>query len=514
MTSQARKTHPSPAFDILLCAGALLLSVLLIWLIAGTQIELGVTGKWVWMRSPAETLRPAASLLMPCIILLLIIGFAAVCGLFVRRFPRAVTPVCLCILLSGIFFQNSLLSAGRAGRAENEAAFLDVYTGGYLKEAVLIQDPASYFASYADRMAKDEDTTNHLDVHPPANIFFCLQLVRFARNSSIPAHIACLVQPPEARRILRGFLRDGVFLGMPDDPCLPDVAAMLLLLSQGAILLSSILVFFALRRLCPLYRDSEKMVAASLFLAVVSAEPLLFAGHFDVFMNLIGALCLTLLVYAITARTVCAKRLYAFSAGAAVALGCASTLAFGLMIPVSALLFLLRKDWRKGVDPLLFFALGGSVFAGLVFLLTGVNLPECAFYARRNNGRFFQEINRGYLEFLPWNVLDILLFGTPLALLAALFRAPAYGPRRFYFSRRNVTAWCFLLLAFSLVFSPSLRGEVGRILLFASSGLTLAAACGILRMNNIPLRIFAAAVLLQGVLLAVMRVFLRIATIW
>lgn len=510
----AAKERSWKSDGILLCAGAALIAAFLIWLIAGTHIELGVTGKWVWMRSPAETLRPAASLLMPCITLLVLIGLAAVSVLFVRRFPRAVTPVSLFILFCGLFLQNSLLSAGRAGRAENEAAFLDVYTGGYLKEAVLIGNASEYFASYADRMARDEDETNHLDVHPPANIFFCLQIVRFARNSCIPARIACFVQPPETRRILRGFLRDGVFRGMPDDPCLPDAAALLLLLSQAAVFLSSVLVFLALRRLCPVYRDSEKMIAAALFLSVVSVEPLLFAGHFDVFMNLIGAVCLTLLVYSITARSLAARRIFAFAAGTAVALGCSSTLAFGLMIPAAAILFLLRKDWRKGVDPFLFFALGGSMFAGLVFLLAGVNLPECAFYARRNNGRFFQEINRGYLEFIHWNILDLLMFGTPLAVLAALFRAPAHGTRRFYCSRRNVTAWCFMLLAFSLAFSPSLRGEVGRILLFASSGLLLTAACGILRMNVIPWRIFSAAVLLQGILLAVMRVFLRIATIW
>lgn len=494
-------------FPILVCA-------IFLFLIAASKLPVGVPGQWTWLRVPESAAPPFLPVFLPPFLVLMLMVSAILFGMKYCAVNPKKTRWFLCLtLVLGLVFQETLLESGRMGRMENEVAFLDIFTGGYPVEAEKIDEPGKYFRNFAHKLSLDAEKSNHLDVHPPGYVFFSHLVLQFCKKTPVPHGLAQLRQSDFERGEMRKLVLSGALHGVPDRPYIYDAAALLLLLSELGVIFAAWLTVSAVRAAYP------KITPANLILiaggaVIFSSSATLFIGHFDVFALVLGALLVWALVRSYSMSFWAGKALFAALAGLICALACSCSLAFGLFVPFAAALYLLRRDWTKGLPLFGMFCGAGLLFAAALYAFAGVDLVSCAYYAARNNAAFFRESGRAVLPWIPWNLFDLVLFASPLALslaFAKLFR----GKHRFASVPANTFVWALGAMLIFLTVSPFSRGEMGRLLLFVYPAIFFAALRNAAsdgdRLQRTPL---VAALAAQGVLLIVLRLFLKLALIW
>lgn len=464
-----------------------IIAILASLLIICTDLPFGIPSQWTWQRVDREQLRIFTSLI-PVVLVLEALLHA---GTLLKRSRRTQFGLIALIFLGSYCMQEALLEGGRIGRAENEIAVLDRYAGGYLTAAAGITDPVAYFRNYAEKLKRDEDRANHLDVHPPGNVFTAWLMLKFCEKMPLI--------PDEWRIVPAGsYLEKALFRpGHEKEKMLPLQLAAILIVRLTPILnaLAAVLLFLTAQRLCrnsspdALEPEPDRLYLCGTFAAILSAAPVLFAGHCDALYYFLTTLILFL---CFTDRS-----LYAIPAGILTAYGCSCSLAYGMLIPLAVVIA--GKDWRRTV----LFCAGGLIFAGVVYLM-GVDLVSCAVYAARNNSAFFRESGRSVLPWIPLNVLDLILFAAPLTVLTA-FSCD--------WRKDRVCMGAGVLLVFLCV-SPFSRGEMGRLLIFLYPVVLLLALKRILSAENVYDGLMKHALRTQTLLMIVMRIFLRLAIVW
>lgn len=450
-------------------AAALILAAL----VCCTRVPLGIPGEWVWPRR--EIRLDGICVLYFCLLpLFLVLGGIAwwAAGKLWRGKRVLALSAAMAILAGGMVFNVEIWDAGPGGRGENIMAFLDAFTGGYLTEAAHIGQPGRSFAGFAARMAADEDPGNHLDVHPPGNVFAAWAVLQSVRNVPALAGLERFWMPDDLRAELAELSRLHAFRGLPaETSAIFSAAALLLALSNLAIflgLLCSLLAAVVLmrRRFSP-----AGMVLGAFFAVYACGGPVLFAGHFDTFMFFWGALASLSAALALTARSAGLRLLWAFAAGVVLAAAVSCTLAFAATVLLVGLC-LWADGWhfRKNILPVAVFAAGGLLFVGVLWLFFNVNLFECVWYASRNNAAFFRETGRSVMAWWPCNLLDVLLFAGPAVVFFMLggVHLPRRSGKRWIFrpSPRNLFITFSAGIALLLLISPFSRGEMGRLFLF------------------------------------------------
>ena len=456
----------------LLCAAAVTAALGLSVLAGWTAIPLGIPGEWVW---PRREIRFDGIVFLYLCLLPLFVACGGVAWWAASRLTtgrrKAAWLVAAGILAAGIFVSVEILDSGPGQRGENIMAFLDAFTGGYLTEAVHVERPVPYFSGYAARLAADEDPGNHLDVHPPGNVFFAWVVLESIRGLPISPLVDRLLLSEEIRVNLAELSRLQAFRGLPDDPAVFPAAAALLGLSIGAIclgLLFSLLAAMILRRRS---FSAAGIIFGAFFAVYGCGGPILFAGHFDTFMFFLGALASLVLALALTARHSVSRCFLAFVFGVILAGAVSCTLAFGAMILLGAVCFWGRgRHFREKISPVLFLVVGGLLPVAGLWLLFDLNLTECVWLASRNNAAFFQETGRSVVAWWPYNLLDVILFSGPALLMfmiGGVHLPRRSGPRWIF---RPTPAVLFVTSAAGisvlLLISPFSRGELGRLFLF------------------------------------------------
>ncbi len=424
-------------------AAALLLALIVGW----SSLPLGLTGEWTWQRRDVSL----DAVLIPFLFELpvFLIAFGAAYYLAGRKNGERFGWL---ILLAGLHFAPAVWDAGFGGRGENVTGFLDTYTGGYLSEAAKIDNPGAFFAGYAHKMSLDAEPSNHLDVHPPGNVFFSYQLLQFCRKVPASADLAAWCLSAHDRAVIDELKQNKVFIDLPDDPHVYNAAILLLALSNLLLTAANVLIILSVLVLRKFRQNG--IVYGILLAAFLPGAPVLFAGHFDVFMYFFGALGALFIALALQKQ----RLVYAVGAGLALAIATTCTLAFGALILLTGPALI----WKKKFTALAVFGGTGLLFVAALWLLFDVNMVECCLYASRNNAAFFRESGRSILAWWPYNTLDLVLFAGPLPVLLMLMqlrRPKLHMPSRRIFSMLTIPILLLLLI------SPFSRGEMGRLLI-------------------------------------------------
>lgn len=499
---------------------SILLAALAVFGVIATEFSFGIAGEWIWQRvtpSPlSSTFFSFLTVFLPYLIVLSLMLFLAAAG--VRKCadgtePRLLHGVLPLLFLFSFLLQEALLSAGRCGRGENEFAILDRYTGGYLTAASQITSAPDYFRNFAHRLSLDAEKSNHLDVHPPGNVFFCWCVLKFCRAVPQTAVLAETLRPPDVREGLKSAFRAGAFRPLRDEPAVSAASVLLLSLSELFLAFSAVLLALSARNLVRSATPGAWILTAAAA-AVLSSAAALFHGHCDVFYYFSGALILYFLVKALRTSAGPLKALFSVLAGLMTAVASACSLAFGLFLPLAGALFLARRSWRAGIVPLILFGTAALLPVAALWSYADVNLISCAYYAARNNAAFFRESARSAFLWIPWNFADLVLFAPPFSFLSA-FGGWFVLRRRCFTTHGNVLVWTLAGLLVFLTVSPFSRGEMGRLLLFLFPAVLLAALRNMLAAEHEPKSAPVIAVLFsQGLLILVFRVFLKLALIW
>lgn len=218
---------------------SIVLTLFLAVIILSTDLPLGIPSEWVWIRHKTPFFGTLLLFLCELPLVLATGGIALWFSRHVKRLTPLVFVMIFLVLAVGAWLNTAIWDAGRSGRTENVVAFLDVYTGGYLHEASKITNSSQFFAGYATKMAANAESSNHLDVHPPGNVFFSYLTLEFCRKFSQPGTMTRMFLSQSGQQELRELGANGTFPDLPDDLYVYDAAALLLALSNVAALLGS-----------------------------------------------------------------------------------------------------------------------------------------------------------------------------------------------------------------------------------------------------------------------------------
>ena len=367
-----------------------------------TNIPLGITSDWSWGRHD-KVFFPVYELAAIAIFFIISVIIAFKAGRFARSASEAV--VCILLVLGcGFFIDYYMLQAGKFGLNENIFGVLDKYTGGYMTEAANIKEPGQYFRNFHIKLSKDEDESNHVDVHPPGNIMLSYTVLQWCRNAGVPGKILQTVMPAAIFEELATARKDGVFHGVPDEDAVFTAGAFMVLLSLVCLTLARLLIIAAALSLC---RQCGNFGITALLAICAVQAPILFLGHYDVLMFFLGAVCCFL--FALSENS---KRGYWWEIAAGFALGCSVlfSLAFSALI-----LFVFagvgisrpfdRRNWYRVAA-----VAGGGLLVVILCYICGIHIIEICLYASRNNSRYFAEAGRS-IFWAPFNILDYLIFG-------------------------------------------------------------------------------------------------------
>ncbi len=465
-------------FSNLIFVLSIVLALFLALIIMGTDWPLGLSNEWVWARHKAPF---SGTLLLFLCELPLIWATGGVVFWFSRRVKR-LTPLVFgmifLIVSAGALLNTAIWDAGRLGRSENVVAFLDIYTGGYLCEASNITNPNQFFSGYSTKMAAYADPSNHLDVHPPGNVFFSYLTLEFCRKFFQPRAVPRIFLSQSDRMHLQELEENGTFPSLPPDPYVYDTATLLLGLSNAAAVLGSFFVVISViilrKKRLQDKNSADSTIKTIIWCAFLSAfacgAPALFTGHYDVFMYFLGALSSLTIVAMLCAEKQSHRLIYAAITGFVLAVAVSCTLAFGIMI-VFAFAALVIGKYPRNDKIYCIVTLGGCGMLLVLFLWSfyEVNMLECVYYASRNNAEFFRKSGRSLIAWWPYNFFDLLIFGGPLMLALMFFalKLPFRRNGKLYFQRTPANIFAFLTLC-SVIFlltSSFSRGEMGRLLL-------------------------------------------------
>ena len=206
-----------------------------------------------------------------------------------------------------------------------------------------------------------------------------------------------------------------------------------------------------------------------------------------------------------------------FSCAGAFVLGGSSFLSFSVL-PILALcgLFLIiggirehlcGAEWKSAASSAFAWAMGGLA-AYIAGLLLGYNAIEMFFVAIKNNHDFYLGVQRNYLASIPFNLIEVALFGGTiqlawLGLAGWRLLSPFFKQQRLslktWNSSKLFTGALFVVI-FLLLLSGAARGEVGRnwLCLFPCLSV-LAASNGLFRRKRLFLFGASALILLLAV---------------
>ena len=474
-----RRTDWMPAA---IAAAALPLTAALIGLVACSSVPLGVEGDWVWRR-----LAEAEPTLWGALLAALAAGGAAA-GLC-DRLAGARRAMAMALLFGCGFFADGIVldGGGRAGLAENALAPLDAFTTGYLQPALeMPYRPAEAAAQVRKLLAVPPgERPAHRHVHPPANWLLADAAFRWFPGTG---HF---LLPETARTVDETHL--WAFATPPaDTPEAADAALKLVWLFWAALEIGKMLIAAAV-----LLTRPRRPGLALLPAVFGGGSALLFLGHFDTLYFGITAAALALFVAGVRYRRA------AGTAAAGLVLGGGAFFSLGSGAPIAAG-GLALAGCRRGRWRLLLGLFAGLAAAGLAGWLV-FRLPpwEIALACWRNHRLFNEMAGRSFTAWLPWQLLDALLFCGPLATLMVL-AAPAERVRPL---KMGLTAiligWLYLL------FGGAAVGECGRLAalylplpLFAAG--VLGGRCRVFA-RPLPRVLFALAALAAMVLTAVLR---------
>lgn len=475
----------SPA---VIAAAALLLTGGSIAIVTLTGIPLGVSGDWVWQR-----LDPPTPLPLSLAVILAVGGMAAFCC---DRRASGRRPLLLALLfLCGFAADWLVLDGGRAGLAENVLAPLDRFTTGYLQPALTApwrpDDAAANTRQLLTVPATEYPAHSH--VHPPANWFLTSLVHQWA--------------PDAGHRLLPSTARlvDTTQLWLcaappANTPEAADTALKLTWLFWAALETGKALVAAALLMLRP-----HRPGLALLPVVFGSGAAVLFLGHYDTLYFGLTAAALA----AITAA--CRFRCASGAAAGGLILGGGAFFSLGFGAPIAVAAAALTAGFRgMRRQQLLASLLAGLMMAGIAgWWIFQVPPWELALTCWRNHRIFNDMADRRYLLWLPYQILDALLFCGPLAALM-----PLTALRGRYRHPLNacllviLTGWLYLL------FGGAAIGEFGRLtalylplLLFAAG---VAGGRDRIFAKPIPYACFALTAMGAMVLTAVLRSTLKL----
>mgnify|MGYP006879611538 CR=1 FL=1 len=424
-----------------------------------TNIPLGIPSDWVWSRHQQITF-PIFEFITLSMFLAISIFFTYV----IRKHTRNMKEIWVCVALilgCGMFTDYYMMQVGKFGINENIFGILDKYTGGYMTSAANIKEPGKYLSNFHLLLERDEDKSNHLDVHPPGNVMLSYIVLQCCRNSPLPHRILNTILPEAVFKELQTARHDGVFQDVPDNENIYTAAAFMLLLMTVGITLARLLIILSAINLC---RYRGNLGLAALLAAVTVPSSILFLGHYDVLMFFLGALCF----YTFTLKKN-EKRGFYWDALTGFLLGISVlfSLAFGAMILLYFLYcfcmgFTERRYWLRGAA----IASGGLIVILLCYCFN-IRIIQICYYAARNNGRYFAEAGRS-MFWGPVNLLDYLLFGGVFLFympLSEISRVSIHKLRTLK-NKRFIMLACYLAILLFLLVSPFSRGEMGRLLLF------------------------------------------------
>lgn len=489
--------------NLLLAVSAGLCCPAAVCMVLSPAVSLGIAGEWIWPK------RDAGLNEIFFLFLYEVPVFLALCGLagWLERTggKKNIKTLCLAIFLlfSVLHYSIVVWDSGPGRRGENIVAFLDTFTGAYLGEAARVEKPNEFFAGYAEKMSRREDPGNHLDVHPPGNVFFSWLVLEFARTSPAARSLETWLAPEDVRAQLNVLIQQHAGATLVGEPAALTAAVLLLGLSDLAVFGGMLAILAAFFLLAGKSCSSSGLLWGAVFCIYACGGPILFCGHFDTFMFFLGSLCCLSITATMTAERPRIRLTLALLTGVLLAVAMSCSLAFVAMILLAGAGFpLCGRRIRNGVYAASACIAGGLLFVGFVWLFARVNLFACCWYASRNNAAFFRESGRSLVAWWPYNLLDTALFcGIPVLLLMGMgTRLLHRAAGRWHFRRMPRPLFCNLAAGIMLLvlISPFSRGEMGRLMLFFMPCCLLAA----LPVLNVLLRAGCSRLLLSVALLS------------
>jgi hypothetical protein len=167
-----KKNSPTPRIgvDVLAWSAGVVSAGVLGGIILSPSIPLGLVGEWVWNRSPAPPIDPAAWLL-PLLASLIYASLLLVGDRFVEAGGSLVRCLLLATLLPVAFFwQRSVadLPSPPLGMERWIPALFFESTSGYFAEAKKVEDTSAFIRSYQEWVARGDSF--HQGTHPPGLI--------------------------------------------------------------------------------------------------------------------------------------------------------------------------------------------------------------------------------------------------------------------------------------------------------------------------------------------------------
>lgn len=457
--------------NLLLAVSAGLCCPAAVCMVLFPAISLGIPGEWVWPK------RDAGLNEIFFLFLYEVPVFLALCGLagWLERAGkcRKIKTMCLAIfLLLGVLHYSIVVwDSGPGRRGENIVAFLDTFTGAYLGEAARVEKPNEFFAGYAEKMSRREDPGNHLDVHPPGNVYFSWLVLEFARTSPAARSLETWLASEDVRIELEALIRRYAGPTLVGEPAARTAAVLLLGLSDFAVFGGLLAILAAFFLLAGKSSSSSGLLWGAVFCIYSCGGPILFCGHFDTFMFFLGGVCCLSIAATMTAKRPRIRLTLALLTGVLLAVAMSCSLAFVAMILLAGAGFLLcGRRIRNGVYAASACIAGGLLFVGFVWLFARVNLFACCWYASRNNTAFFHESGRSLVAWWPYNLLDMALFcGISILLLMGMGIHPFHrvaGKWTFRRTARSLFGCLAAGIMLLVLVSPFSRGEMGRLMLF------------------------------------------------
>ena len=460
-----------------------IVSLALIAFLLTTKVSIGIASEWAWRHDPTRHV-----VLLDFVIwgvgFAIIALLAYLCDFHFKR-GREKIVICILILLIGVWADYNLMSVGAVSTYESPVACCYDFATGYLTASMFVENPLDYARHYHETLALDADTTNHLDVHPVGNIIFSYYVRKAAE---------CFPKP-----LLNFFYNDLIVdmgreiasnwllkrnLQLMDENMLQmelEVAERISLLFFLFMAIAKILFFCTLLLLM---RQCGNVGVISMLTAAATYAPVLFLGLYDTMYFFFGSVICLLLALAVNYDTV-KRPIWTLLAGAMMAFSCIFSLAFLAFGLFALLFFMLRFSWKEGILRTLWLILGGCIVVA-AFEFAEIRYVQMAFYAWRNNARYFAEAQRSRWLWPPFNFIDMLLFENSVWVLPLLATIPFLwcklkeGRGRLSEQADAFAVATVVILAILLVSGFS-RGEMGRLLLFIFPAFMLSASMPIMR---------------------------------
>ncbi len=318
-------------------------------------------------------------------------------------------------------------------------------SNGYFWDAAQLTKLTPILHDYPTQMP--QFTSEHTRTHPPGFLIFNYQLIHLFKERTLAE--------PFAQLAYRLRCADLWLIGQP-----PNVAAALVVWAILPILAAGVAI--------PIGYWAGGSASARMTAALLATLPSL-----TLFTSASDQVYVPLTLFVIGGALRFEQRKWLNALGVGSLMGLLSFLSIGnavTAVVVGMLLLQLgfqRKMWVYGVLIAL-----GSLAPWLIFW-AGYGVPPWEI-VQTGLGQHYELVTtkRNYGIWLIWNVIDLLIFASPLLIVGAFFALRKSGENH----KRIVLALAIVGLLIVLNLSGSARGEIGRIWLFLFAILAVAAA--------------------------------------